>query len=140
MQILAALIATIFFALSGIHIYWAMGGKWGMNAAVPTHATGKSIFSPSPLATLIVAFGLFTMGIIQLKEIVSFLDSISNPIFRFVEFAIAFVFLVRAIGDFKYVGFFKKRIGTLFYYNDTKFYSPLCLLISIATGWIAFTI
>jgi hypothetical protein len=129
-------LAIVFFVLSGIHIYWAMGGKWGMNAAVPTKATGDTVFSPSVLATVVVAFGLFAMGMIQF----SFIDIISYSIFRFVEFAIALIFFVRAIGDFKYVGFFKKITSTTFAQNDTKFYSPLCLVISMTAGWIAFHI
>jgi Protein of unknown function (DUF3995) len=43
--------------------------------------------------------------------------------------AIAAIFLLRAIGDFRYVGFFKKERGSKFAKMDTKFYSPLCLLI-----------
>ena len=43
---------------------------------------------------------------------------------------IAGVFLVRAIGDFRYVGFFKKIKGTIFANLDTKFYTPLCILLS----------
>jgi hypothetical protein len=45
--------------------------------------------------------------------------------------AIIVIFLVRAIGDFRYVGFFKKYRNTKFGKNDTKYYSPLCLLIGI---------
>jgi hypothetical protein len=44
---------------------------------------------------------------------------------------IAGVFMLRAIGEFKYVGFFKKVRKTAFGLNDTKFYSPLCLLIGL---------
>nr|WP_254844256.1 DUF3995 domain-containing protein [Leptospira santarosai] len=41
------------------------------------------------------------------------------------------MFLFRAIGDFRLVGFFKKIRGTKFAKNDTAFFSPLCLLLSI---------
>jgi Protein of unknown function (DUF3995) len=133
-------LALIFFALSGIHLYWAMGGKWGISASVPTKVTGEAVFSPSVLATLIVAFGLFAMGVIQLIGTFASIDVRSSPTFKFAELAIALIFLVRAIGDFKYVGFFKKIKGTTFAQNDTKFYSPLCLVISMAAGWIAFHI
>jgi len=44
--------------------------------------------------------------------------------------AITTIFLIRAIGEFKYIGFFKKIKTTTFGQMDTKFYSPLCLIIS----------
>ncbi len=46
---------------------------------------------------------------------------------------IASIFIIRAIGEFNYVGFFKKIKYTQFGRNDTKYYSPLCLIIGILT-------
>ncbi|WP_281635816.1 DUF3995 domain-containing protein [Flavobacterium marginilacus] len=40
---------------------------------------------------------------------------------------------MRAIGDFNYVGFFKKIKLAKFGKNDTKYFSPLCLIIGILT-------
>jgi hypothetical protein len=40
------------------------------------------------------------------------------------------IFLIRAIGDFKYVGFTKKVKSSTFAELDTKFFSPLCLVIA----------
>ncbi|KRE83053.1 hypothetical protein ASG89_13045 [Paenibacillus sp. Soil766] len=40
--------------------------------------------------------------------------------------------VLRAIGDFKYLGFFKKVKHTSFSYYDTRFYSPLCLFLAIS--------
>ena len=54
--------------------------------------------------------------------------------------AIGIIMLIRAVGDFKYVGFFKKIKGTIFAQNDTHFYSPLCLLISINALYLYYTI
>jgi hypothetical protein len=136
--ILSILIATIFFLLSAIHFYWAIGGKWGMDIAVPTNSTGKKIFSPSAMASIVVGMGLLLMGLIQLSNKVAFLDAIDSHTFKYGNFAIAFIFFARAIGDFKYVGFFKKVMGTPFAKNDSRLYSPLCLFLSVAAGWIAF--
>ncbi|WP_422091165.1 DUF3995 domain-containing protein [Tenacibaculum ovolyticum] len=41
------------------------------------------------------------------------------------------VFFIRSIGDFNYVGFFKKTKNTMFAKNDTNYFSPLCLFLSI---------
>lgn len=46
---------------------------------------------------------------------------------------IAAIFLIRAIGEFKYVGFFKKVKHTKFWQSDTRYYSPLCLGIGVLT-------
>ena len=48
---------------------------------------------------------------------------------------IATAFTLRAVGEFKYVGFFKRIRGTQFARMDTRFYSPLCL--GVAAGlWV----
>jgi Protein of unknown function (DUF3995) len=136
--IISILVATIFFLLSAVHFYWAMGGTWKMDVAVPTNSTGKKTLSPSAMASVVVGMGLLLMGLIQLKDIASFLSAIDSRVFKFGNFAIAFIFAARAIGDFKYVGFFKKMVGTPFAENDSRFYSPLSLFLSASTGWLAF--
>jgi hypothetical protein len=115
-----------------------MGGTWKMDVAVPTNSTGKKTLSPSAMASVVVGMGLLLMGLIQLKDIASFLSAIDSRVFKFGNFAIAFIFAARAIGDFKYVGFFKKMVGTPFAENDSRFYSPLSLFLSASTGWLAF--
>ncbi|TKI67695.1 DUF3995 domain-containing protein [Lysinibacillus mangiferihumi] len=50
----------------------------------------------------------------------------------------AVIFLIRAIGDFKYVGFFKKIKHSQFARNDTWLYSPLCLFISLVYLFVLF--
>ncbi len=52
---------------------------------------------------------------------------------RYELWILASVFLLRAIGDFCYVGFAKKVRSTRFAQLDTRFYSPLCLFMSINT-------
>ncbi|PTT14637.1 DUF3995 domain-containing protein, partial [Flavobacterium sp. HMWF030] len=51
---------------------------------------------------------------------------------------IIFIFILRAIGDFNYVGFFKKHRNSEFALKDTKYYSPLCLLIGVLTLLVVF--
>ncbi len=56
---------------------------------------------------------------------------------RQVTIGIAFVFLLRAVGDFRYVGFFKKAGNDVFSRMDTALYSPLCLIFSINAFYMA---
>ena len=44
---------------------------------------------------------------------------------------IAGIFILRAIGDFRYVGFFKSVKQSAFARADSRYYSPLCLLIGV---------
>ena len=44
--------------------------------------------------------------------------------------AIGAVFALRAIGDFRLMGFFKREHGSEFARRDTRIYSPLCALIA----------
>ena len=45
-------------------------------------------------------------------------------------YALALGLIARAIGEFKYVGFFKKVRGSEFARTDTLLYSPLCLMMA----------
>jgi hypothetical protein len=114
----------IFTMLSGIHFYWAFGGKFGSKAVVP-EMSGEVVFKPSFLATILVAFALLLGAWLSWKP---HLNSCNSTLI-YGNLAIAIVMFIRAIGDFKYVGFFKKIKGTIFAKNDTYYYSPLCLLI-----------
>jgi len=53
---------------------------------------------------------------------------------------IAVAFFFRAVGDFNYVGFFKKVKNTGFAKRDNRYYSPLCLLVFavIVVKWLLF--
>jgi hypothetical protein len=138
MLFLSIFIAIIFFALSGIHFYWVAGGKWGVDVAIPITVAGNKTFTPSSLASTVVAAGLLLFGLIQFGLTTTIFNTIDFRIFKYSNFFIALIFLVRAIGDFKYAGFFKKIKGTSFAKNDSRFYSPLCLFLSCSTSWLAF--
>jgi protein-S-isoprenylcysteine O-methyltransferase Ste14 len=117
--------------IAAIHFYWALGGKWGVEAAIPTTKEEATAFRPGSLATSVVASGLLVMALFHLVK-VNLID-LSLPVWidNFALKIIAFIFLARAIGEFRYVGFFKKIRNTKFARLDTRVYSPLCLLLSM---------
>jgi len=53
------------------------------------------------------------------------------------SYALALGLLARAIGEFKYVGFFKRVRGSRFATLDTFVYSPLCLLLAAGVAAVA---
>jgi Protein of unknown function (DUF3995) len=121
----------IFLLLSGIHFYWAMGGRWGSVNAVPTKDnTAFAVFKPSMLATLVVAFGLLILAFITFSNL-HFVSIVPPQYLEILNALIALLFFLRAVGDFRYVGFFKKVKNTNFAYYDRLYFTPLCLIISI---------
>ena len=134
--IIAIILIAIFLFLSGLHVYWGFGGKWGNGAVIPTKDDNTKVMIPGPLPTFIVALGLLSFGAVVFLSITE-LDFKTVFLLEIVHnyglWVIASIFILRAIGDFNYVGFFKKNKKTKFGFNDTKYYSPLCLTIGILT-------
>jgi hypothetical protein len=54
------------------------------------------------------------------------------------SYALALGLLARAMGDFNYVGFFKRVRGTRFARMDTLLYSPLCLALAVGVAAVTF--
>ena len=132
--IIAIILFLIFLFISSIHIYWAFGGNWGSDAVLPTKDDNNTkVLNPSILPTLIVAFGLLGFGlhILIISGLIAF--DIPQWLSNYGLWIIASIFTLRAIGDFKYVGFFKKIKLKKKKKNDTKYFSPLCLTIGILT-------
>lgn len=132
-MIITLLLVLIFLFLSSIHFYWAFGGKWGTDGVYPSKADGSSMRPPSVAATLIVAIVLLIFALFYMIK-GEFL-SIHIPLWidKNGLWILTGIFILRAIGDFNYLGFFKKVKNTKFAVNDTKYYSPLCLVIGILT-------
>lgn len=130
---LANINAIILSSLSLIHFYWALGGQWGFAAALPANEQGKRILNPKKIDSTIVATGLlaFTIYILIYRGFIEF--HLLAWVHNYGIWLVSTIFLLRAIGDFKYVGFFKKIKNTDFAGRDTKFYSPLCLWLSTSS-------
>lgn len=134
----ALLLILIFTAISLLHIYWAFGGRWAAQAVIPELPGGQATFKPGMVATLMVAAGLAIMALFiaaaQGWLNISFLNT---SIIRYGYITLIVIFGLRAIGDFRYVGLFKRLRTTLFARNDTRYYTPLCLLICLLllTQW-----
>jgi hypothetical protein len=136
-KVIAAVLFLIFLFLSLIHFYWAFGGKWATQGVYPTPDDKTPPRNPGIIATLLVAIALFGFGIFYLikVEILSF--QLPQIIDKYGLWILIAIFTLRAIGDFKYLGFFKKIKNTKFGQNDTKYFAPLCLIIGFLTLLIA---
>lgn len=122
----------IFIILSFLHFYWALGGNWGMEGVVPTFSEeGEKVFKPGLHATIAVGVIMGGFAFITIGNTGFFDESLNHSFIRYATLTIGILFFLRAIGEFKYIGFFKKVKGSLFAKNDTRYYSPLCLVIAI---------
>jgi len=132
MVVVAAIISVVFFLLAILHLYWAYGGKVGINKVIPV-VEGEPAIETGKTVTLLVAFGL--IGVAGVSYSLGNMNVSSYEYGNYLTSAgwiLAFVFLGRAVGDFKLVGFFKKYKGTEFAVYDTRYYSPFCLSVSAA--------
>jgi hypothetical protein len=126
-----SILSFIFLSLSGLHIYWGFGFKMGHAATIPTKTDGKPVINPAKIDCFIVAAGLLVFSVFVLIRAGLVLITLPGLLFNYGMWAITALFLLRAIGDFNYIGFFKKIKKTRFAQMDTMYYSPLCLVIGI---------
>ncbi|MEK6782971.1 MAG: DUF3995 domain-containing protein [Bacteroidota bacterium] len=136
---IALINSLIFFSLSVLHFYWLFGGTWGMDSVIPTNkkSTDK-LFKPSHLSIIVVAIGLLVFAIIEIGNTDIFSNKLKLKYFQWGNLFIAFIFTIRAVGDFSHVGFFKRVRDSSFAKNDTRYYSPLCLYIATTSLLIVF--
>jgi hypothetical protein len=128
-RMLGILVVVTFGVLSLFHFYWALGGKFGSGATVPTVGETR-VFNPSPLGTVLVATGLLIAMFTILGQLGLLGEAIPRWVFRWGTCGIASIFFLRAVGEFRLVGFFKRASNTPFAYWDTWLFSPLCLVIA----------
>ncbi len=133
---LGIFLAAVFATLSLFHIYWALGGRLGSGVTVPTVGSQRT-FEPSANSTILVAVALLIAVVTILGQLGFLGEIIPRWVFRWGTWAIALVFFLRAIGEFKLVGFFKEVRDTPFAHWDTWLFSPLCLVIAVIAFMLA---
>ncbi len=129
--------ALVLGALSGLHVHWALGGRWGGAVAVPTRPGGPPVFVPSAVGTLAVAAALAVAAYLVLVR-----GGLARPVgprwpYTVGAWGLGLVFLARAVGDFRYVGVFKRVRDTPFAQRDDWLYVPLCVALGAAICWLA---
>ena len=120
---------SILIVISGIHFFWALGGKVGIESTLPTNLEGKRVLNPKKMDSALVAVFLLIFALLFFRK-AGVLDFYLPPLIsRFGTGVITVIFLQRAMGDFRYVGFSKKITSTPFAKLDRKYFTPLCLFI-----------
>lgn len=127
---------AVFTVLAIWHFAMAAMSVQANSGAVPS-VDGKPLFRPSRMATVAVGVLLLlfagliaaTAGIID--------TGIARGVLAGLSYALAAGLLARGIGDFKYLGIFKRVRDSRFATLDTWLYSPLCLLLCAAVASLA---
>lgn len=130
-NLLGTIAALILLSISLLHVYWAFGRRREDNNVIPTH-DGKAIFTPSTGMTLLVAVALLLSAFLVVGTLGFGRMGLPLWLFKLGTWGVATVLFARAIGDFRFVGFFKRVHGTPFARNDTLYYSPLCLYLALS--------
>jgi len=131
----AICLAVVFTVLGLFHVYWASGLSTGSSVAIP-EVNGRAAFRPSRVATLLVAAALFSAGYVVLVRGGQVSSPLTPGLARLGTGVIGTLFVLRAIGEFRLVGFFKRVRGTAFARWDTALFSPLSLAIGLAALWL----
>lgn len=135
MSVLAAALAALFVVLAAVHLYWAAGGGSALDGFVPTDG-GKPVLTPGPLASAAVGAALLAAALVVACRAGLVCAGLPGWMARIGIWVLAAVFAARAVGDFRYVGFFKRVRDTRFARRDTRLFSPLCAAIAVAAAAI----
>ena len=129
-------VCLAFVILALWHFYMALVPRSGTAGAVPS-VEGRPLFTPSRKATVGVGvvLPLFSALVAATAGLISV--GLSRKALCWLSFTLAIGLLARAVGEFKYVGFFKRVRGSRFARLDTLLYSPLCLLLAIGVALVA---
>ncbi|MGX1929522.1 DUF3995 domain-containing protein [Flagellimonas sp. 2504JD4-2] len=128
MDVLAILLSIVLITLALLHFFWALFGIKEPEAVVPTAEGSNKVKTPGKLMAVLVGIILLGFAFVFINKVANY---VNYPWLKYVSFGIGVVFIVRALGDFKYVGFFKTAKNSKFSALDTRYYSPLCLLMGI---------
>lgn len=126
---LSIILVLTYFAIALIHFYWLFGGEKWIDKALPTDENGKRVLNPGKFEIVIVTLGLLLFAFYYLLKMELFEIEIPKLITEYSGWVISIIFIIRAIGDFKYVGFFKNIKKTEFAKFDTKYFTFISLII-----------
>jgi hypothetical protein len=123
--------AFLLFLIGCIHLYWTVGGKRAFYHSLPRKATGELLFVPKKIDCLIVGIGLIGFGFLLLAGIEVIVLPIRDVWVKNGSLIVGVIFITRALGDFKYLGFFKSVRNNPFAKYDSLYYSPISLYMGL---------
>ena len=135
-KVLPDVVSLVFALLAVWHFYMALMPGAGTRGAVPS-VEGKPLFIPTRSATAAVGIVLLLAAALVGATARAVWPGMPQTVLSWLSYALAFGLLGRAVGEFRYVGFFKRVRGSRFAQLDTLIYSPLCLLLAVGVALVA---
>lgn len=132
----AVLVAVMLAALGLLHVVWAFGARPLPAAVIPSAVNGAPVLNPGPAITLLVAGLLLFAASLLLDQVGLGLQLLPPGLTRLGSMGVAGALLLRGIGDFRYVGLFRRVRSTPFARLDTWVYTPLVLTLAGLIGWV----
>lgn len=130
MGVLVVVSASLLILISGIHVYWAFGGKWAVNAVIPVSKEERPMLRPGEIGTFAVALLLLAAALALVVESGMLELQPLRMAAGWASWACLIVFALRGVGDFNYMGLFKRVKGSRFSKCDTWLYTPLCMYLA----------
>ncbi len=128
---------ALLLAIAAWHFYWAAGGRRGLQAAVPRRKDGTAVLAPRAVASALAGAAIALAGSVFWMAIGWLPAPLPGPALRIGLAAMAAIFALRLIGDFRYVGLFKRVRGTEFGRRDDAIYGPLLFFWATGAGAVA---
>jgi hypothetical protein len=135
-KVLPYILSSVFALIAVWHFYMALAPRRGVPGAVPS-VDGKPVFVPTRSATITVGVALLLFALLVLATAGAIPLGAPQIALSWLSYALALGLLGRAVGEFRYVGFFKRVHGTKLARLDTLVYSPLCLLLAAGVALVA---
>lgn len=131
-MLLIVILAATLFALAGVHLYWAFGGRWPGHdeASMVAHVVGRTagMRAPGPLASTAVAAALAAGGLLVLTILAP--PSTLDGGFKAARWVLFAVFALRGLATYA-PPIFRYAEGTPFARLNRRAYGPLCLAIAL---------
>ena len=128
---LAVLLAAALFALAGIHLYWAFGGRWPGHdeTSMVEHVVGRTrgMRAPGFAASAVVALALAIGGALVLASLTS---TPWDGGLKAGRWGLLAVFAGRGLATYV-PPLFRYAEGTPFATLNRRAYGPLCLAIAL---------
>ncbi len=106
----ALAVCSVFTIIAAVHLYWAAGGTTWKAGAIPSR-DGVPVLSPSSAITALVGVALLGTAAVVGSTAGLLPRFLPTGLLRGASAVLALVFAVRAVGEFHYVGFFKRVRG-----------------------------
>jgi len=129
-------VACVLALLSALHVYWGVEGVEARSPIVP-EIDGRPAFLPDARDCFTVASALALASILVVLRGGLLRSPFPDAWTQIGTISVGSVLALRAIGDFHLLGFFKRVHGTAFAEWDTRLFSPLSLMLGLATLWLA---